>query len=270
MLEEYDLRIPDVSAYLRRIGIDEPAEEIKPDLKNLGRLIWAHQTHVPFENLDGSILKQAVQLDIPTLYHKIVEEKRGGYCFELNGLFARLLSDLGYTAFSVFCRIRYQVDGIVPKTHRAVIVSIGGKDYYCDVGYGGPQPAGPVLMESGKSCAFFSGQEQFAMEQNKDGLWTLKRYFSETGWQPVLQFYRHPQLPIEFIPVNYYCSAFPEFACVRYTAVSIRMENGFKSLNRSTFTVSADGQKTEIPVSSENHFRQLLKEEFGIIFPADR
>ena len=102
MYESMNQPIPDISAYLDRIGLSEaPAA----NLEGLNALIWAHQTHVPFEDLNTSWLKLPVSLEIPALFDKVVLGRRGGYCYELNALFTRLLLDLGFDARSVFCRV---------------------------------------------------------------------------------------------------------------------------------------------------------------------
>src|SRR5260370_7395919 len=81
-----------VPAYLRRIGYSGP---ITPTLETLRSIHRAHLETVPFENLDIS-LKRPIVLDQDRFVHKIVEENRGGFCYELNGAFAALLSELGY------------------------------------------------------------------------------------------------------------------------------------------------------------------------------
>src|SRR5262245_35618854 len=79
-------------AYLRRIGVAGP---VRADARTLKRLHRQHLFTVPFENLSIH-LSQAVQLDEASLYDKIVRRRRGGFCYELNGLFAALLRRLGY------------------------------------------------------------------------------------------------------------------------------------------------------------------------------
>ncbi len=88
----------DAGRYLARIGLD-PNTVTRPDLETLARLQRAHATTVPFENLDivGRCVEASrIVLSVPRLYEKVVERRRGGYCFELNGLFHWLLDDLGY------------------------------------------------------------------------------------------------------------------------------------------------------------------------------
>ncbi len=82
----------ETGAYLDRIGFTEP---VKPDARTLRGLQTAHMRNVPFENLDIE-LKRPIRLDEGSLWKKIVVEKRGGFCYELNGLFAWLLKQIGF------------------------------------------------------------------------------------------------------------------------------------------------------------------------------
>ena len=93
MYEDLYMPLPDPDRYLERTGIRQRKQ---PDLEWLNEILWAHQTTVPFENIMIYDERQPVSLGIPALYDKIVIRRRGGYCFELNGLLARALSDLGY------------------------------------------------------------------------------------------------------------------------------------------------------------------------------
>ena len=83
-----------VKKYFERMGLELP-EQIVPDSALLRELQFAHCTHIPYENLD-IIRGIPLSLDVDDLYKKIVEEGKGGFCFELNGLFAWLLRELGY------------------------------------------------------------------------------------------------------------------------------------------------------------------------------
>jgi N-hydroxyarylamine O-acetyltransferase len=91
----------DQRAYLERIGY---AGSLEANLANLEALAWAHLTSVPFENFDVH-LGRAIKLDVDTLTTKIVKRKRGGFCYELNGLFALLLRDLGYRVDLLSARV---------------------------------------------------------------------------------------------------------------------------------------------------------------------
>src|SRR5687767_10168065 len=122
----------DLAAYLERIGY---AGTPHPDRTTLAPLQLAHATHIPFENLD-ILLQRPVRLDIESLQAKLVEERRGGYCFEHNLLFAAALEAAGFSVTPLAGRVRYRTRRTLPRTHMLLLVSVGGADWIADVGFG--------------------------------------------------------------------------------------------------------------------------------------
>ena len=123
--------IPDTGEYLSRIGF---SGVIGNDVETLGRLMRAHMQRVPFENLEVFFEKREPNLSTAALFEKIVTNRRGGYCFELNGLFSRLLSSLGFSVSLFFARV---VKGgfLSPPSHEVLCIEAEGKRYFCDVGF---------------------------------------------------------------------------------------------------------------------------------------
>ena len=125
----------DVPKYLERIGFED---EPNVSFKCLTQLQACHQLTVPFENLDVFTGTKKI-LNIDVLYNKIVLERRGGWCHELNGLFSWLLRHIGFDVILVSCAHYYKhrkVFNQVPFDHMALIVNIDGIQYLVDVGYG--------------------------------------------------------------------------------------------------------------------------------------
>src|SRR5262249_21742132 len=125
----------DVDAYVNRIGLDG-STAVKPDLATLHALQAAHVQSVPFENLDIH-LGVPIVLDTDAFYEKVVDRRRGGYCYELNGLLAAMLRDIGFDARLVAAQ--FHRDGGEPGPpfeHARVVVTIGGRRWLADVGNG--------------------------------------------------------------------------------------------------------------------------------------
>ena len=133
MYEKLYEPLPDTAAYLERLGLEPPRELNR---EYLDGLVYAHQCRIPFENLDVYAFHRPISLGIADLFQKIVMNKRGGYCFEMNALFTALLNALGYHAWACMCRILRSKDYIPPVMHRGVLVELDGQLYFCDVGYG--------------------------------------------------------------------------------------------------------------------------------------
>lgn len=124
-----------VDRYLRRIGITEPIGN--PSLALLTHLQLAHLVHVPFENLHA-FHRRGPRTDVEWSYPKIVEERRGGWCFELNGCFGELLRRVGFSVDYVSCRVWESVPAEWGplRDHLGLIVHLDGERWFVDVGFG--------------------------------------------------------------------------------------------------------------------------------------
>jgi len=119
--------------YLERLGYSGGLE---PNLETLKELQKTHLLNVPFENLDIHY-QVPIILDIPSIFDKIVVHYRGGFCYELNGLFFELLTALGFNAKRISARVYDKENGFGQEfDHFAIIVNIKGKEYLSDVGFG--------------------------------------------------------------------------------------------------------------------------------------
>jgi N-hydroxyarylamine O-acetyltransferase len=123
-----------VAAYLERIGVPGP---LKPDADALHRLHSAHLHTVPFENLSIH-LGEDMSLDVAALYDKIVLRRRGGFCYELNGLFAVLLESLGYRVRRMSVRTFSAERGFSPPADHLALRAVDedGGTWLVDVGFG--------------------------------------------------------------------------------------------------------------------------------------
>ena len=123
----------DVDRYLGRLGELRPAA---PTIESLRRLQRAHLQAVPFEN--ASVLRgEPIPLDLPALVEKVLDRGRGGFCYELNGLFAALLEALGYTVLRRSARVFGEGTAVGPPfDHLCLEVPIAGARWLADVGFG--------------------------------------------------------------------------------------------------------------------------------------
>ena len=135
-----------ISDYLSRIGLDAVPP---PTLDGLHLLQDHHMRHVPFENLDV-LLRRPLKLTPDALFEKIVGGRRGGYCFELNTLYAALLAEAGFAPVPMLARVWLR-DPIEtpPRTHLVYRVNMDGQDWISDVGFGGRAARVPLKIEDG-------------------------------------------------------------------------------------------------------------------------
>ncbi len=279
MKDEFHTLLPSPEAYLKRIGIDASraaslmqrvraegrAWEEGKDKMLLDELILRHHLSVPFENLDICLWHRPVRLDIDSLFDKIVVRRRGGYCFELNGLFTQLLEELGYEVRSIACRITRNMTVLRPCLHRAILVRTGGAWHYCDVGFGGPMPACAVPLDAGPSeCP---GHEFFEARPLDEFWWSLLRMkdakAEEAGREEILQFSLFPQSRVEFMTANAWCSD-PSFVFAARPMINLRTAEGYLAVNGSVFTECRGGVKTETALEGEAELLPVLERRFGL------
>lgn len=124
-----------VESYLRRIGYRGPTQ---PTLPVLQAIAAHHVETIPFENLDV-LLGRPIGLTVEAIAAKLVDEGRGGYCFEQNGLLLDVLRTLGFAVRPLSARVRFQQppDVVTPRTHLFLRVDLEGEGWLVDVGFGG-------------------------------------------------------------------------------------------------------------------------------------
>ena len=252
MFEEVYGRLPDLRAYLRRIGIEEvPA----PTKENLDRLMWAHFTHVPYENLTPVLEHKCPDLATSALFDKIVVRGRGGYCFELNGLFYALLVELGYDVYPVACRMWLGL-GRLPIGHRASIVTVDGEKYYVDVGTSGIAGMSPVPYDglSPHGAYIAVNGHDHEVHRVKDGEDTVVISYADSYFDP-----------LDFVPLNHYCSLGPALADRPFAVVNLTTESGAYSISADVFRIHENGNTTERRIENGEMLRDILKRYFSIV-----
>src|SRR5690606_17899897 len=135
-----------LKAYFERIGF---AGSIAPTIATLDLLHALHHAAIPFENL-GPLMGEAVNLDQPSLERKLLTERRGGYCFEHNLLFMRVLADLDFVVRPLLARVVWtNPDGAnQPPSHLLLLVEVNGQNHIADVGFGGLTLTTPLRLRA--------------------------------------------------------------------------------------------------------------------------
>lgn len=243
--------------YLARIGIE--AEDLEADAESLRLLQRHHLLHVPFENLDIH-WKRPIVVDTEKFYEKIVNEKRGGFCYELNGLFNELLKDIGFQARLLSARV-FNGTGHGPEfDHATIIVTIGDDEYLTDVGFGD---------FAAEPLRFSLGVEQ----QDECGNFIIRKFDEEylevakkdaDGWKSEFIFKDVPHDLSAFAEMCDFQQYAPESHFRKGKVCSILTENGRKTLTDKKFIITANGEKSETVVGSDEEFDQVLEREFGI------
>ena len=262
----------EVTAYLDRIGW---SGELRQDLPTLAALVRAHRYAVPYETLD-LWFRREFSLAIPAIYDKLVTRRRGGYCFELNGLFAWLLRELGFNVREYFGRWLLGEDEEVPmRRHRVICVALPGHpNQLVDVGIGLPFMFSPLDFA-------------FAVPQNRDGRVyrvvrdpvqaSIVEFQAPDGWKRLFSFDTTPQLEHDFDYAHWWCRTNPASSFLSRVWVYLPRPDGsakalafddkdeFKGWRQLVYcSREANGENLKIPIGGPEHLCSILLEHFGI------
>ncbi len=256
MFDDLYQPLPDFQRYLNRIGF---ADDISSNYETLDALVNAHLRSVPFENLDIFDYHREISLGIPDLFNKIVINKRGGYCFELNGLFMSLLQALGFQCHAIAARVLWNKDYFPPLSHRATIITLENRLCFCDVGFGGPCPGLIYLNEPG--IQIINGLP-YLFERGEHTT-TLFTYINDKK-VPLLMFSELPCDPVDFITLNEYFSKNSNSYFRSKRIVNLRTEDGSKSIDGNIFTDRRGEYCEKSILNTDDNIANALDKHFGI------
>ncbi len=244
----------EIESYLARIKYDGP---VLPGAESLKRLHRSHLFTVPFENLDIHTGNK-IYLDLRSFYNKIVRRKRGGFCYELNGLFSWLLKELGYDvdllSAGVFNNGRFGEE----YDHLTLLVKLEDP-WIADVGFG-DSFLEPLRFKTDIV------QEQQGVEyrfSNEGGKVLLSRRKINSKWEPLYIFSMVPRELWEFAGMCEFHQTSPETSFTKKKVCTIATGKGRTTLSDTGLIVTQDGKRLESSVADQN-FPRLLKQYFGI------
>jgi N-hydroxyarylamine O-acetyltransferase len=244
--------------YLRRIGVEK--NDIEPIAENLSVLQRQHLLNVPFENLDIH-WNRPILLDTEKFYRKIVEEKRGGFCYELNASFNELLRNIGFQTRLLSARVSVG-DAVFTDeyAHLAIAVTIGELEYLADVGFGA-FTAEPLRVACDLEQQDATGV--FVLRRFDDGYLEVAKK-EDDGWRSEYIFKPLGRDLSEFADACIYQQTSPESHFTKSKVCSLMTENGRKTLTDTKFIETKNGEKRETEISSDEEFDQILAREFHI------
>lgn len=250
----------DIPLYLARIRYSQP---IKRDAQTLQGLQFAHMLHVPFENLDIG-LKRPIQLTEAALWNKLVIQKRGGFCYELNGLFAALLSEVGFEVTYLNARVFNREGKLgIDFDHLALLVQIPGQPgrWLMDVGFGDSFHEPLTFDKPGEQI---QGLRAYRLEQTKDGYITWqKNYDGRWAHQYFFDLVSH-SFPADYEAACLYHQTSPQSSFTRGSIISRATPDGRVSLEEGRLILTKNGQRSEFRIENKTEYDKLLKQHFDI------
>lgn len=253
----------DLDGYAERIHYTGPLE---PTLSVLHALTAAHAEAIPFENLDV-LLGRRVDLSGEGVFDKLVRQRRGGYCFEQNGLFLRVLEAIGFAVTPLSARVRLDRPRgyLPPRTHMFLRVELDGESWLTDVGVGGVSLTSAIRLDRDGEQA--TPHESRRIVRDGDSWFHQARF--GTDWVDVYEFTREAMPPIDREVANWFTSAHPESHFKNRLIVARAGRDGRRlTLQNDQFKIrERDGQATTHTIATAAELLDVLAERFGLHFP---
>lgn len=250
--------------YLQRIHY---TGKLNVSVDTLNYLHRAHVLNIPFENFH-IINRIPIILDQDKFYTKIVHNRRGGFCFELNGLFAKALEEIGFDTYFIGCSVFIPSKGEYGASagHLAVVTKIEDQQYLVDVGFGDAF-LHPLELKFDEPVFQFGAyyrlsqlpQDEILLEKSLDNESYHKMYKFSLESRQLKDFAES----CEFHQISPLAPFTREPLCSRATSA------GRITLTSTKLIITNGQQKKELPVISSNQFEELLDEHFGMKFTAD-
>ncbi len=244
-----------LSRYLERIG---HRGEVRADLASVAEIMRCQLHSVPFENLDVQAGK-AISLQPEDIVAKLVERRRGGYCYEVNGLFAMALTALGVEYRFVGCRpMTYPARR--PRTHMAILAKFDGEEWLCDTGFGSYGLRAPMrLNETGEVR---QDADTFQLLRANEHEFQLRAKV-EGDWANQYGFDLSPHEWIDFLPANWLNSTHPDTLFTQHRIVMRQTPEGRVILFDDRLKTMSHGVTTTRQIDA-TELPGLLATTFGL------
>ncbi|MEO8446501.1 MAG: arylamine N-acetyltransferase [bacterium] len=249
----------DTENYLKKLSVES---SVKPSVEYLTELHYKHLLTFPFENLDIHNSTPIV-IDVKNFYEKIINNNRGGFCYELNGLFNELLSAAGYKTYFVSCNIFISDEkGFSPDyDHIAIVVQTEDGEYLADVGFG-DNFLKPLKLIYNKSFEQYGvhyrlskiDSDELLLEKSRNGSDYIREY----------KFRLLPKELNDFAERCHYQQTSPQSHFLEGKICSIATTKGRISLSDKKLIITNDVERNEITINSKEEFDKLLFEYFKI------
>ncbi|MBL0955801.1 MAG: arylamine N-acetyltransferase [Leptospira sp.] len=254
-----------IESYLNRIGYQGPHN---PTLELLHNITLAHVRSIPFENLD-ILLGKSINISLDAVIEKLIHQKRGGYCFEQNGLLLYVLQILGFQVTPISARVRLDRprNFTPPRTHVFLKVDLSGTTWFTDVGVGG------VSLTS--AIQFLQDTEQITNHEARRIVSEGNRYFHQVlfpnGWVDVCEFTLEEMPQIDRELANWYTSNHPKSHFKDRLIVAKAGDDGKRItlVNREYSERDKNGTAHKTTINSPKELIHVLKEKFNLSFPID-
>ena len=246
----------DISLYLERLNIRN-TEDYSP-FELIKKIHYNHSLIIPFENLD-IISGKYPSLIYNDLFDKIVIQKRGGYCYELNGLLYHILQSLNYKVSLLSSRILFGATKIYFRGHQFIKLEYNNELYILDVGYrNGLLMIIPFILNT----EFVQESEIFKFLYIDEAYFLQKMVLNK--WENLYSFTSDPYLPEDFEPHHFYNAHSSSSIFTNTRIVSLKTIYGSYSLIDNEIIEIKNGEKIRTKISSKHEYQDILFNTFHI------
>lgn len=249
----------DIGRYFERIGYAGPREAT---LDVLRALHFSHATSIPFENLDV-LAGRPIRLDQASLQRKLIDDRRGGYCFEVNGLFLAVLRQIGFNVTPFIGRVRWMQpeDVATGRTHMLMRVDLPEGPYIADTGFGGLTMTGPIRFVC--DVAQETPHELRRLLAHGDGFELQGKLGNE--WVSIYHFTEEAQSPADYELSSWYTSTHPDSIFVQYLIVARPYADRRVTLFNTNLTVRGlNGEVESRQLETVADIAEALRTHFGL------
>jgi N-hydroxyarylamine O-acetyltransferase len=247
----------DVDAYLKRINYRGP---LLPSAATLRELQLAHLQSVPFENLSIHS-NEPIVLENEALFEKVVERLRGGFCYELNGLFAALLRALGFKVEMLSAGVATADGSFSPDfSHMTLLVELDQR-WLVDVGFGDSFRE-PLLLDSDDEQS--QGERAYRIIADGEGRIMSQRN-SGGEWTDQYRFTLQSRVYAEYAAMCHFHQTSPESHFTRGRICSLATAGGRISLSEMRLITTNGTERQELDLSTDEEYASSLRENFGIV-----
>ncbi len=234
------------------------------DFAFLSDVVARHVATFAFSSV-GCQLGKDLPLDFESLYQRIFIQRRGGYCFEQNGLLYGVLEELGFSPELFLARVIYNHDIHPGLTHRITMVEYEGRRYVLDVGFGPLGPRIPVPMSEIESN---DGEKIFRIEERRPGEYHMQ-VFKDGDFFSLYRFElaRYSQADCEL--GHFYSHRHADATFVNHLVVSLIQEIETRSLRDLEYwVITKSGTRNQV-ISDSEQLRRILVGELGVQLTED-
>ena len=255
----------DQDAWLIRIAYDGP---LAPTLETLRGLVFAHAQAIAYESLD-IMLGRVPKLGVAELQRKMIDHKRGGYCFEQNMLFRAGLRSLGYRVTSLQGRVvrGLAIDAPRPAIHMLLQVELPQGPYLADVGFGNLAPTVPLMLAPHVEQPTPHGLVRFI---DVNGELTLQQLLGQR-WEHIYRVIPYPRYDAEYEVANWYTATHPDAPYLSNMIAARPLPNGSRlTMFNGRVTLRAlNGDSHRRDLETPEAFAAVLREEFALAVSDD-